>query len=151
VCFDFIYNFCLKHFSFWDKLREIWSKKYVWLHIKYPFFMSDFNETWICSTDFRKIRKYQISWKSTQWELSCSMWTDRQTVLKPLVSFCSFTNAPKNYEVETNHPFTTSHTSDSCLADELFSDISDTEIKGSSITYVWHYRRKLENLIWPIL
>jgi len=27
VCFDFINNFCLKHFSFWEELSEIWSKK----------------------------------------------------------------------------------------------------------------------------
>jgi hypothetical protein len=50
MCFDFLYNFCLKHFSFWEELREIWSKMFVGLHVKYPLFLSDFNETWIFST-----------------------------------------------------------------------------------------------------
>ena len=66
----------LKFFSFQEEMSEIWSNIYFGLNVKYPLFVSDFNEAWIFSTDFRKILKYQISWKSFQREPSCSMWTD---------------------------------------------------------------------------
>jgi len=52
---------------------------YIGRHVKYPLFLSDFSETLFFSTDFRKIFKYQISWKSVQWDPSCFMRTDGQT------------------------------------------------------------------------
>jgi len=52
------------------------KEMYVGLHVKCPLCFSDFKRTWIFSTDFRKILKYQISWKSVQWQPSCSMRTD---------------------------------------------------------------------------
>ena len=54
VCFDFLYNFCLKRFLFKEELSEMRSEICIGLHIKYPLFLSDFNENWICSTDFLK-------------------------------------------------------------------------------------------------
>ena len=36
------------------------------LRVKYPLFLSDFNEIEIFSTDFRRILKYQILWKSVE-------------------------------------------------------------------------------------
>jgi hypothetical protein len=38
VCFDFLYNFRLKHFSFQEEMSETQSKMYIGLHVKYPLF-----------------------------------------------------------------------------------------------------------------
>jgi hypothetical protein len=67
------------------------------LHVKYPLFLWDFNETWIFWTDFGKKKnfKYQVLSKSVQWELSCSMRTDGQTDKKLIVAFRNFAKAPK--------------------------------------------------------
>jgi len=51
-------------------------KMYTGLHLKYSLFLSDFNQTSIFYTFFRKMLKYQISRKSFQWESGCSTRTD---------------------------------------------------------------------------
>jgi hypothetical protein len=95
MCFDFLYNACLKHFSLCAELSEIWSKMHIGLHVMYLLFLPNFNRTWIFLTDFRKILKYKISWKSIQWEPSCSMRTDRRTYMtKLIVDYRNFADAP---------------------------------------------------------
>ena len=49
------------------------------LRVKYPLFLSDFNETWIFWADFRKINKYQILSKSVKCEPSYPIRTDGWT------------------------------------------------------------------------
>jgi hypothetical protein len=79
VCCYFLHNVCSKYFSFCEEFSEIWTRMYIGLHVKYRLLLADCNETGIFSTDFHKIPKYQISWKSLQQEPSCSMRTDGQT------------------------------------------------------------------------
>jgi hypothetical protein len=43
--FDFLYNFCLKNFSFLEELSEIRSKICIDLHVKNLLLLWDFNET----------------------------------------------------------------------------------------------------------
>jgi len=65
--------------------------------LKYPFFLSHFNETWIFSTVFRKMLKHQISWKSVQWEpaIPCGQ-TD---MTKLIVAFRYFLKVSKKATV----------------------------------------------------
>ena len=39
-CFDFLYNFCPKHFLVCEELSETSSNVYTGLHVKYPLFLS---------------------------------------------------------------------------------------------------------------
>ena len=92
VCFDFLY---ISHPQ--KKLARYDQKMYLCLHVQYPLILFDFNVTWIFQTYFLKILKYQISFKSVQWEQSCSMRTDGQTDKhdKANSRFRNFTHKPK--------------------------------------------------------
>jgi len=59
MCFDFLFKFYLKHFSFYEELSEILSHMYIGIHVKFPLFLSDFKENWIFLTNFRKTLKYK--------------------------------------------------------------------------------------------
>jgi hypothetical protein len=94
VCFDFLYNVNLKYFSFW----KVHSLIYIRLKEKCPLFLAEFNEIWILSTDFRKILKLQISWKSVQWKRTGGQ-MDGQTDMTTLIdTFYNFSKAPNKME-----------------------------------------------------
>ena len=88
--FDFLYNFCLKHFSFYEEMGEVWSKMYIGLHVKNRLFWLDFNETWIFSIDFRKYSNitFNENWFSGSRVVPC-----RQTdMTKRIAAFRNFAN-----------------------------------------------------------
>ena len=61
---------------------------YIDLHVKYQLFLSDFNETWLFRTVFRKILRYKIWRNSVQWEPSCSVRTDGHEANSRSSQFC---------------------------------------------------------------
>jgi hypothetical protein len=71
------YRYCTVHISVF-----MWSTvtvQYIYRSAcEVPLLLSDFNETWISSTDFRKISKYNTSWISVQRKPSRSTRTDTQ-------------------------------------------------------------------------
>jgi hypothetical protein len=79
------------------------SKMYIGLHVKYPL-LSYFNDTWTVLTDFRKIRKYQISRKSVQWHPTSSMRTygQRTDMKKLAVVFRNFAKPLKNHNTDNS-------------------------------------------------
>jgi hypothetical protein len=72
----------------WDMITSTTA-----VRVKYSMFLSDFNETWIFRTDFRKILRYQISWISVQWEPSSLRTDGRTDKIKLIFVFRSFANS----------------------------------------------------------
>ena len=90
----FLYKF-IWHIPHSKKNGAKYDQKRICLHVQYPLFLSDFNETWIFSTDFLKILKNQISRKSMQWKPRWSKRTGGQTDMKKLlVAFRNFAKLP---------------------------------------------------------
>jgi hypothetical protein len=86
---------CLKHILLYEEMSEIWSKMYNGLHVKFPLFLSDFNDTWIFLTVFRKMLKHKTSWwKSYRSRVVCKQMdgrTDGRTdLMKLILTFRNF-------------------------------------------------------------
>jgi hypothetical protein len=88
VCFDFLYKFCLKHFSFCGDVSQIPSIMYPVLHVKYLLFVSDFDATLILSAYFRKYSNinFMFCWPCISRYNSCK-WPTWPTIL---FSICLF-------------------------------------------------------------
>ena len=71
------------------------------LHVKYPLFLSDFNETLIFSTNFRKKAGISSSFKIRP--VGAELFhVERQTdITKLIVTFRNFANAPDNVDYIT--------------------------------------------------
>jgi len=96
-----VLNFCTSYV--WNMSHSVKnSERYyltcISLHVKYTLVLPNIYETWIQSIWFRTERKYQISWKSVQWEQRCSMRKDGQTdITKIIAALRSFAKATKNW------------------------------------------------------
>ena len=71
---------------------------YIDRHVKYTFLFFGFIETSF-STDFRKILKYQIRWKSVQWEPSFFHADRRTDMTKLIVVLRKFAKVPENRSI----------------------------------------------------
>ena len=100
VCLDFIYNFCLKYVSFLEEMSEIWSKMHIGVHVKYPLFLSYFNEIWLFTTSFWKniqISNLMETLSVVAMLLQADKRIDRRTdMTKLIVDFRNFANAHEN-------------------------------------------------------
>ena len=76
VCSDFLYKFLPKTFLILRRIQRDIVINVKSLYVKYPLFLSEFTETRIFSTDFRKKPKYQVSSQFDKWEPSGGRWTD---------------------------------------------------------------------------
>ena len=107
---------------------------YIDLHVNCPLFSSDFNETWIFSSRWRKGTKYKSSWKSVQWKPSCYLRSERT---KLIVAFHDFAESPKkqNYVGEWKW--------DECRPFDIKLLILLGKISG-------HHKHQLHNCIYDI-
>jgi hypothetical protein len=102
MCFDFLYDFSqasLTSEEFSEKLLSIC----LGLHAKYPLFLLYFNETWIFAANFRKNTQIsnfvKICTVGADLFHACGRTEGQTDMMKLIVSFRSFANAPDNLHI----------------------------------------------------
>jgi hypothetical protein len=105
--FEFLYNFCLKHFSFSEELRQIQSKILIGLHVECPSFLSSFNEKWFFLDIFEKYSnmKFYENLFSGSGVDSFGQTYARTDLVKLIVAFRTFTSAPNKIMLFTETAF----------------------------------------------
>ena len=81
----------------YSKNNWAWYDQNVyWSSCKVPLFLPDFNETWIVSTDFRKIPKFHEDTSFLSRDVPYGRMDRRADTTKLIVAFRNFANASKN-------------------------------------------------------
>jgi hypothetical protein len=88
--FVFRITFVWNIYHYEDNLARYCYKMWKLLRVKYPLFLSDFNETWSFSTDFRKSLKYLQNPSSVNRVFRCGQTDRRIDVTKVNCRFSQF-------------------------------------------------------------
>jgi hypothetical protein len=103
LCFDCLHNLCLKYFSFWENFSEILSKMYIGLHIKYPLFLADINDTWTFRQILQKFLNiiFYENTPSGSGAVPYGQKGEPTDIKKLIVAFRKFAIAPKSQSLIT--------------------------------------------------
>jgi hypothetical protein len=100
MCFWFALQLLSQTFLIIGRIQRDTKKMCVRPHVEPPLSFQTLIKYEFSQTHFRKILKYQIPWKSVQWEPTCSMQTERQAdgrtdMTKRILVFCNCSKASK--------------------------------------------------------
>jgi len=99
MCFEFLYNFCLKHFSFQEEMNEIRLKMRIGLHVNYRYSCQVLLKLEFSRQNFKNA---QISNLMKIRPVTAELFhVDKHTDISRLVvAFRNFMNWPKKYFYE---------------------------------------------------